>query len=215
MACRDCCTTIGLEEIFGERRARREMRRYRRRGVDRETNRLLAELAAAVPLEGATSFEVGAGVGGLSIELLRRGVARAAAIEALPHYAAAARELADEAGVGDRFDIEVGDFAYARHDQRYDVVVLNRVVCCYPDWRALLRPAAAMARRAVALSYPREAWWTRALSKAINGVQGLLRRRYRNYVHPPTAMQQALRESGLEPRVAARVGVWEIVVATR
>ena len=40
-----------------------------------------------------------------------------------------------------------------------DKVTLDRVVCCYPDDKALLEAAAARARRLVAFTYPRNRWY--------------------------------------------------------
>lgn len=214
MTC-DCCTTAALGEVFGERHSRRDARRFRRKGLERRARRLLDALAAAAPLGGATSLEIGAGIGGLSITLLERGAARADAVDASPAAAMVARELAEEAGVADRFSMQVGDFAALGIEERYDVVILDRVVCCYPGWRELLGPAAAAARRALAMSYPREAWYNRAFRRLLNGAMALLRMDFRFYIHSPAAMHGLLREQGLEARVVGREGPWELVVAKR
>ncbi|MBI4544234.1 MAG: hypothetical protein HY703_03465, partial [Gemmatimonadetes bacterium] len=147
--------------------------------------------------------------------LRTHGAIHASAVEARPHSFALARELAEEAGVADRLGLEVANFAERAVDESYDVVILDRVVCCYPVWQELLRPAAAAARVAVALSYPRQAWWTRAFFGLANTGQWLLRRRFRLYLHPPAEMQAALRADGFLPRVAGHVGPWELLVAPR
>ncbi|HEX7117762.1 MAG TPA: class I SAM-dependent methyltransferase [Longimicrobiales bacterium] len=201
--------------MFGERMTRSELRRYRRRGLDPRARRLVEALAAAAPLEGATTLEIGAGIGGLSLALLERGADRATTIDAAPATAVVARALAAERGVADRLEVRVGDFAEQPADDRYDAVVLDRVVCCYPDWRGLLAPAADSARRAVAMTYPRDVWYMRLFTRTLNGVMALLRREYRFYLHPAPAMHDELRRHGLEPRVAGRTNVWELLVAVR
>ena len=69
-----CCAT-GYERFFGPRLARRDARRYRKRGLDDTAQRLVDELSA----HGAsgTSLEIGGGVGAIELELLKRGVERA------------------------------------------------------------------------------------------------------------------------------------------
>lgn len=211
----NCCNTAVYGEIFGARQSRYEARRFRRRGLDRRARRLVEELARARPLGGATTLEVGAGIGGLSLTLLEGGAARATTIDASPAAAATARKLAEERGVADRLRVEVGDFAARRTGERYDLVILDRVVCCYPDWRALLGPAAAATEGAVALSYPRDIWYMRAFRRLVGMAMFVLRKEFRFYVHPPGAMRELLAEIGLRPRVVGRVGAWELVVAVK
>ncbi|HEX6938113.1 MAG TPA: methyltransferase domain-containing protein [Longimicrobiales bacterium] len=201
--------------MFGERMTRRELKRFRRHGLDRRARRLVEALAEAAPLERATTLEIGAGIGGLSLALLERGVARATTIDAAPATAAVARALAAERGVADRLDVRVGDFAEQPAGDRYDAVVLDRVVCCYPDWRALLAPAAGTARRAIAMTYPRNVWYMRLFTRVLNATMAALRRQYRFYIHPAPAMREELRRHGLEPRVAGHEFVWELLVAVR
>ena len=212
---RSCCSTAMYGEIFGERRSRHEARRFRRRGVERRARRLLDAVAEALPLAGATSLEVGAGIGALSLTLLERGGAHATTVDASPAAVRVARELAEERGVAGRLDAEVGDFARRRTEARYDVVILDRVVCCYPDWRALLIPATAAARGALALTYPRDVWYMRLARGVINAGMALFRKDFRFYVHPPAALHALLAGAGLEARVVGREGVWELVVARR
>jgi len=68
------CCSRGYERFFGKRVARRDARRYRRRGLDRTAQRLVDELAAR-DVGGASVLEPGGGVGGLDLELLKRGAA--------------------------------------------------------------------------------------------------------------------------------------------
>jgi magnesium-protoporphyrin O-methyltransferase len=211
----NCCPATVYGEIFGARQSRHEARRFRRRGLDRRARQLLSALAAAVPLEGATSLEVGAGVGGFSLTLLERGVTHATTVDASPAATMVARELAEERGVGERIKIEVGDFAVRGAEAVYDVVILDRVVCCYPDWRALLAPAAGEALGALALTYPRDLWYMRWFRRLVAASMFVLRKEFRFYIHPPDEMRELLKGQGLQPRVVGRVGPWELVVAVR
>ncbi len=127
----------------------------------------------------------------------------------------AARRLAEERGVADRIDVRVGDFAELRGEDRYDAVILDRVVCCYPDWKGLLAPAAEAARRAVVMAYPRDVWYVRAFRRVINGAMALLRRKFRFFLHPAAAMHEELRRHGLEPRIVGHELAWELLVAVR
>jgi magnesium-protoporphyrin O-methyltransferase len=183
--------------------------RYRRRGLDPTARKLVAFLERQ-GIEGAAVLEIGGGVGEIHLELLRRGAERAVNLELSPAYDADAARLAAEAGVQGRIERRMHDIAVDPDAiAPADVVVLHRVVCCYPDYERLLGAAAAHARRLLVFSHPRR----NLLSRLIVGVENLgfrlARREFRVFAHPPAAMLAALREHGLEPRFADRGFAWE------
>lgn len=190
------CCARGCDELFTERVARRDARRYRRKGLD-DTARVLRDRLVAGGIEGATVLEVGGGVGALHLELLRAGAARAVNLELSPAYDAVARALAREAGLEARLERRLQDVAADPEAvEAADVIVLHRVVCCYPDAEALLAAAAGRAGRTIAFSHPRSAWWTRALARLANGWQRARRRAFRVYVHDPSRMLATLEAAG-------------------
>src|SRR2546430_9259498 len=142
----DCCTPKGYRRIFSEKSAQKRARRYRRKGLDGTSRRLL-RLLRQRSLEGRTLLEVGGGIGDLQIELLKAGLARAVSIELTPTYEATAAALLREAGFDDRVERRVIDFTEAASEiEAADIVVLNRVICCYPHMPKLARAAADHAR---------------------------------------------------------------------
>ena len=180
-----CCNARGCDRLFGEKVARRDAARYRKKGVDR-TARRMVEFVVARGVEGATVLEVGGGVGAIGLELLREGAARAVTLELSPAYERHARALADEAGFGDRVEFRLADLAADPGAVgAVDVVVLHRVVCCYPEADRLVAVAAERARAALVLSYPPRTWYTRVFAASVNLAMRVLRREYRSFMHPP------------------------------
>jgi 2-polyprenyl-3-methyl-5-hydroxy-6-metoxy-1,4-benzoquinol methylase len=210
------CSQVGVDDVFGERNARWVARYYRRRGLDSRARKLLAALQHTAGIEGHTVLEIGAGVGSLTIEMLKSGATHATTVDASPYSVSAERKLAAEAGVASQLDALVGNFAALDLGQQtFDLVVLDRVVCCYPEWRDLLEPAAQRARNAIALVYPRAGSWGHAAARGINMVHRLLRHRLRFFVHPPAQMLDVLRKHGLEPVHASHHFMWQLLIATR
>jgi methyltransferase family protein len=162
-------------------------------------------------LEGATVLEVGGGVGEIQIELLRRGATHALNLELSPAYDDEARRLLREARLEDRVDRRLRDIA-ADGDglEPADVVVLHRVVCCYPDYERLLGAAADHARRLVVLSYPPRNVVTSLLVGTVNLGLRLRAKEFRTFVHPPSAMLAVLEKQGLRPTYAHHGLVWQI-----
>jgi magnesium-protoporphyrin O-methyltransferase len=210
-----CCNPRGCDEFFGDGFARRVAKRYRKRGVDK-TARRMVEFLAGRGLEGASVLEIGGGVGDIQLELLARGAARTTNLELSDGYEAEATRLAREAGVEERIERRRHDIAVDPGGvEPFDVVVLHRVVCCYPDYQALLGAAASHTRRVLVFSHPVR----NPVSRMVVGGQNLFFRlrgsRFRVFVHPPEAMRAVLAEHGLQPAVVPGGRVWRIAAGTR
>jgi methyltransferase family protein len=211
-----CACAVGNE--FGAKSAERDLRAYRRNGPDRTTRWLLEGLGGADQgsVEGLTVLDVGAGIGAVHLGLLAAGAAAAVDVDGSPAYVAVARGEADRAGVGDRVTYLTGDFVeLAPGLEPADLVALDRVVCCYPDMRALVARSAALARRRYGLVYPRDRWWIRGGSATFNAFLRLFRRRLRFHVHPTVDVEAVASEAGLT-RVHLRQTVfWQVAVFER
>lgn len=209
-----CCS--GLQTMFDDKTARRDLRRYREKGPSKPTRRLLQALRAG-GVGGATVLDIGGGVGAIQHELLDAGADRALGVDASPAYLAAARDEAARRGHGDRVAGREGDFvALADEVDPADVVTLDRVICCYPDMEALVSRSAARARRQYGLVHPRDRWWTRAGVRAGNVALRLARREFRAYVHPVDAVDAVAEAGGLALRSRSGVGpVWQVSVYSR
>src|SRR6188472_2619202 len=105
-----CCAGKGCDEFFDERVARRDARRYRRRGLDGTAQRIV-ELTQRRGIDGKTVLEVGGGVGAIQLELLKAGAARTVNIELSPAYDPYAVELLRSSGLDGRAERQVLDFA--------------------------------------------------------------------------------------------------------
>ena len=213
MAC--SCPEVGLDEIFTEDFARRDADRYRKRGLPKRARKLLQLIQSQLDLKRATALEGGAGAGALTVELARRGVAHATAVDATAIALEYVRQLAEEYGVAERVEAQVADFADFSCSNPADLVILDRVVCCYPDWKRLLENAASCARSVITLSYPADRMLWRIAIGSANMGQALLRRRFRMHFHAPAAMLGLLAASGFQLVARERYWFWELAVMKR
>jgi len=205
-----CCDPSGYERTFGNRFARSLARRYRRRGLSRPEQRIV-DFCADQSLEGATVLEIGGGIGELQLELLSRGAAEATNLELVDSYDEQANELAASAGVADRMRRRKVDIAVSPDEvEAADIVVLHRVVCCYPDYQRLLAAAADHARRVLVFSHPPRNMLTRAILAPQNAWFRLTGNSYRAFAHPPQAMLDVARSRGLDVTYRHTRGVWQV-----
>jgi 16S rRNA G966 N2-methylase RsmD len=210
-----CCDPRGCDRMFGARFARRMARGYRKRGLDK-TAQAVVDLVTQGGVQGATVLEIGGGVGEIQLELLRRGAASATNLELSPGYEREAAALIEEGGFGGRVRRRFVDIARdPAAVEPADVVVLHRVVCCYPDVAELLGAAADHARHQLVFSHPPR----NAMSRAIVATQNLLfrigGRDFRTFAHSPDAMLAVLAEHGLALRAAHSGRVWQVAAVSR
>ena len=209
-----CCRPESYGAFFTRKGAQRALRRYRRRGLD-PLSRRIASVVREHGIRGGTLLEVGGGIGALEVELLVAGAERATSVELSPEYEDAAGELAREHGVADRLDRRIGDFVQNGHIDDADAVVMNRVVCCYPDYAALVGAAAARTRRLLVFTFPRQSRLVRAAFGLMNLWLRLTRNEFRAFVHPVHAMLEVAQRRGLSPIAEHRGAFWQLAALER
>ncbi len=194
-----CCDPDEYDVVFTSKYARQLAKKLRVKGLD-NTAAKMADFVTEQGPDGATVLEIGGGVGGLHMELLRRGASRATSVELSTAYEVEAARLLAESGLADRVSRRNGDaVADPSLAPSADIVVLHRVVCCYPDFPALLGLAADRAQRMLVFSYPRPRLLTRTETVMENLGYAVRRQTFRTFVHSPEAMLAVLAEHGHEP----------------
>ena len=209
-----CCCGDEYNAIFTSKQATRTAARFRRKGLGGSALDIVRGVAAVAPA-GSSLLEVGGGVGQIQVTLLEMGVAATAInVELASNWEDVAATLLAERHLEDRVQRRAGDFVeQAQLLPKVDVVVLHRVVCCYPDWRALLESAVARAERVIALTCPVDAWWTRTGIWVENLMCRIGGRSFRAYVHQPLSMLGLLEAAGFAITQDVHGRMWRTVVA--
>ena len=196
-------------------------RARKKRIVAKVTVPLLEALREA-GLQDRTVLDLGCGIGDLSIEAVRAGAASASGFDLSQKAIDAARGLAETRGVADRTTFQVGDGAKVDLPGA-DVVVLNRVFCCYPDVENLLERSLGATGSVYAFTIPRSTgvagriariqtgfanWWYALRSSKFGG--------FRVYVHDVRRIDARVRAAGFEPiRRERRRIAWDLAVYAR
>lgn len=210
-----CCQCQGVERLFDERTARKDLNRYRRKGP-RKTTRILLDAIEAEGVGGSTLLDIGGGVGAISNELLNAGAERATVVDASPAYLQAAQTEAERQGHAAWIEYHSGDFVgVAPQIPPADVVTLDRVICCYDEVEALVSASARKARRIYGVVYPRDAWWNRLGVSVVNFACRVRRNPFRVFVHSPEAVERFLRREGFTRRFYRATPIWQVIVYAR
>jgi magnesium-protoporphyrin O-methyltransferase len=212
----DPCCTPELERGFDERVAARDLAAYRRDGLPADQRRLLAGLVAD-DLGGKTVLDIGGGIGAIHHELLRAGARSVTDVDGSTAYLNAAQQEARRQGDVDQIDYRHGDFVQlADAVEPADIVILLRVLCCYPDMPALVHASAQRARRSYGVIYPRSTWWMRAAAAAFDAVRPVEGSTSGpGYVHGESDVDTAVRKEGFTPLLSDATWFWRVALYRR
>jgi magnesium-protoporphyrin O-methyltransferase len=169
-------------------------------------------------LAGSTVMDLGCGTGELIVRALDAGATRATGADLSSEAIAQASVQMREAGLEDRVDLWVGDAAVEPLEP-HDVVVLDKVICCYPDADALIARSTAAARRLYAFAVPesrglwglvaRARWFVFGLFERLQG--GSLPR----FIHERADVEAKVLAAGFRPLHTGRRFVWFVGVYAR
>lgn len=211
----NCCEHCqDAQDLFDEKKAKGELRSYRKSGPPNRCTRLLIDGLKTLDLEDTTLLDVGGGIGMIPLELLEEGVASSTLVEASSPYLEVAENEARRRGVENRTSYEYGDFVdLAPELPEADLVTLDRVFCCYPHMERLVRASTAKASRWYGVTYPKERWY----NKIFGGMAGVYcwarDMDFRMYVHD--GIEATIREEGFERFYRTGTILWTVELYER
>src|SRR5215208_2957246 len=206
----NCCEIT--DNAFSEDEARAELRNYRKRGPAKQT-KLILQAIRSLSSSNAELLDIGGGIGVIHHGLLEDVADKVTHVDASSAYLKEAKAEAARRRHEERVHFIHADFTNVASElPKADIVTLDRVVCCYPDFRRLLKAAAEHSQRALAFTYPRETWYLRFGFRVMNFFQKLRKDPFRVFLHPITEMDALLEREGFERVVLRRLFVWEMAL---
>ena len=191
------------------------VRRYRRRGLEAVQRRLLEGLTAA-GVAGASVLEIGCGTGELQRRVLAAGAVSAVGIDVAGGMIERARDAAAQAGLEQRTTFLVGDAVERAAELRpAAVVVLDKVLCCYPEIDTLLQVSLERTQRLYAVVVPRPHWLVAAVWRLAIAVFKLLRSSFHPFYHDWHRTAAAISAAGFRRIFVAHTLAWEAWIFRR
>jgi magnesium-protoporphyrin O-methyltransferase len=164
---------------------------------------------------------VGCGAGGLIFETLERGADTATGVDLSSASIQEARRIASGRGLAARATFDVADGARTSLAP-HDVVVLDKVFCCYGDVEGLLRNSLSASRYVYVFSVPPSAGLRGSLRRTLAALENAwyrLRRRrfgsFRTHIHDVGMLDARVRAAGFEPAYSHRRPGWDVLVYRR
>jgi magnesium-protoporphyrin O-methyltransferase len=165
-----------------------------------------------------TVLEPGCGRGGLLLQLVQAGAARATGVDLSSASINAARNRFDRAHLSERVDLSVGDGARVPLEP-HDWVILDRVMCCYADMERLLANALPAAKHVFAFTVPTSRGWRGVIARLEEWLENAWNRMRGQpcpgYVHSLDVIEERLAMAGFRPRHRDRHWLWHIAIYER
>jgi SAM-dependent methyltransferase len=186
--------------------------------ISRKARRELIQAVREMGIEGRTVLDVGCGPGDLTRELLREGASRALGVDLAEQSLDEARKRAANEQLSERVEFRVGNGAKDELG-KHDVVVLDKVICCYPNWRELIDNTSAAAGSFYGFIIPRSDGLNGFFLRAFVGLGNVFLRirkcGYRAHVHDYRQIHGHLRDLDFDRKQLSMGPVWMTAVYAR
>jgi len=206
----------GIAETF-DNLAHDRCCKYKSSGLT-ASSQVLLDFISKKGLLGKTVLEIGCGTGFFALETLKNGALSCLGIDLSSAAIQEANAFAKESGLEDRSRFEVANAASARQPAS-DVVVMDKVLCCYPDADALIKTASESSKELLGFVVPRDEGLMKPAMRIgtalINLVEKLRRSGFRLYLHPLGSIDRLLSESGFHRSEKAKSRFWLVFLYKR
>jgi magnesium-protoporphyrin O-methyltransferase len=191
--------------------------KYKSKGLTASTEVLLG-LLKENGLVGKTVLDIGCGTGFFALETLRQGASSCVGVDLSAAAIQEANEFAKESGLEDRATFQVSNGASTQHASS-DIVVMDKVLCCYPDANSLLKTASGSSSELLGFVVPRDQGLMKPLMRVgigvINLVERLRKTGFRLYLHPLRSLDKLLADNSFRESSRAKSRFWLVFLYKR
>jgi SAM-dependent methyltransferase len=190
--------------------------RYKNKGLSR-SSKLLLKFILDTEVRDLSVLDLGCGAGGMSMELLKEGASNAVGFDLSPKMVGAAEELARANGFESRAKFQLGNGATSELPES-DIVVMDKVLCCYSEWQPLLKNAMEASRVIVGFTVPRDEGIPKLPFRLALRIANYFQRRRGGvlfYLHPLGRIDKTLRDSGFKRHRKQGSRFWLVFLYSR
>lgn len=168
--------------------------------------------------EGGTVLEIGCGPGDLTLKLAAAGAPRVRGVDVSGKMIQQARVWAKERKLADRSTFEkIEDLDFG--SEEVELVILDRVICCYPDWKGMIEAALPMSKGTLAVAIPRDGGLWGPMIRVLfffGGLKrGLMGDPFRTFLHPTRMIEARILEDGFRVKSRWKGGMWRVDIYER
>jgi magnesium-protoporphyrin O-methyltransferase len=188
-----CC---GADLFFDPKQAAKEYKKYLKKGPSRVTAKLIQQLMSH-SLSSKSLVDVGGGIGAIQWWFLGNGGKSTSDIDASSGYLNQAKQHAEENGWGNKTEFLLGNCIdlYSQIGTT-EIVTLDKVICCYPNFKEIIGASCEKATEAVSLSYPMDGFISSTLRSIMDFFMSFQKNPFRPFIHPINEIRQTFTQNG-------------------
>jgi magnesium-protoporphyrin O-methyltransferase len=208
----DACCKILYENEFDKRYAQKELERYHQHGL-KNNSKPLFKLIERLNLQGKSLIDIGGGIGSLSFELIKKGIVKSTLVDISEAHIITCEQESIRMGIQHRIHCLQGDFLEKMIEiPAADLVVLDKVICCYAQYEHLIRNSVNKSKKWYAFSLPKDVWWvhvSQGLEKLWNRLKG---KSFPTFIHPVKDIVGIMASSGFQKIAQSDYKEWTMMV---
>jgi magnesium-protoporphyrin O-methyltransferase len=188
-----CC---GANRFFDDKKADRQYRKYLKKGASRVTRGILSQFSEE-SVQNRSLIDVGGGIGAIQWWFLDNGGSSTCSVDSSEAYLTKTREHAEIHSWQEKTDFIFGDFVELEHNlAQADYVTLDKVICCYPDYKSIIEASCRNAKECIILSYPMDGFIASIISWLSDLALRLRSSDFKPYIHPVKEVRTTFKEQG-------------------
>ena len=208
-----CCCLDPYALMFDKEKADQDMKDYHETGI-KKSSRPLFSLINDLPLKGKSLLDIGGGIGAISFELFKKDLKNSTHNDISKAYLSAFSNEVEKQELDNRVKVIPGDFSQMHEAfEMADIVSLDKVICCYPDFHTLVSRSVAKAGRWYVYNVPRNKWWVRlGMWLDMHWTKYKTGKSFKSYVHPIAEINELIRNAGFDKVGQAYEREWTAVL---
>lgn len=209
-----CCSLH--DRFFDNKIASKDLKRYKKNGPGKSTRKLLDILDELIK-ESANDYtsllDIGGGIGSIPLALSSRGFSNFTSVEASSAYQQIQKKEFENQNLDVKADFILGDFTDVSDQVNHaDVVTLDKVICCYDDYRLLVTTSVSKSNHILAIVIPRNVWWVKAVVNVSVFIRRIFGSRFKIFVHPIEEIERIILDHGFKNLHDSFQREWHLLV---
>lgn len=202
-----CC---GADLFFDKKTADKEYRKYLKKGPSRITAKMISQLEDQ-DIGGKSMIDIGGGIGALQWWFLENGGNNTVGIDASSGYLKQAEDHAKNKGLESNTKFLLGDCVevYPQIEKAH-YITLDKVVCCYPNYKEILEATCEKATEAISLSYPMDGIISQAIRKMGDILMSFRDNSFRPFIHSVKDIRNLLEQKGFHRVIHTLAFPWHV-----
>jgi len=206
------CSCVGVNTLFDKKGAKKEYKRYLRKGAHKMTKKLIEALKNE-DIQGKSLIDIGGGIGAIHHELLSAGVRKATNVDGSEAYIETSKEEGKRLHHEEKLTHHFGDYVEQSESVgQADIVTLDKVLCCYKDMRELVARSSSNAQKFYGLIYPNDTWWMKFFSSFANIFVRLKSKEFQSYIHDVKEVENIILGNGFKQRFYYKNFIWQVIL---